>query len=238
MINLEKHCRIYSDNDQDKLDAKEDNETKSYQWKPLILFIPLRLGLSQINPLYFRGLKTTFIFPQSLGILGGRPNHALYFIGCCGDDLIYLDPHTTQSAVHNFAQNLDELEQLINKKEMLEFSDIDELPLLSDDITYHCERPYRMSISMLDPSLSLCFFYKTEEEFDHWANLVLLKLSHEEQPLFETMISKPQNWIVNEEEEFYSTKLSTNSQSTNMVENMTNSLSPDDIDDEEFEIIE
>lgn len=27
------------------------------QWKPLLLLIPLRLGLSEINPIYINGLK-------------------------------------------------------------------------------------------------------------------------------------------------------------------------------------
>lgn len=29
------------------------------QWKPLLLLIPLRLGLSEINPIYINGLKVT-----------------------------------------------------------------------------------------------------------------------------------------------------------------------------------
>ncbi|XP_049517584.1 cysteine protease ATG4B isoform X1 [Dermacentor silvarum] len=29
----------------------------AYSWKPLVLFIPLRLGLSEINPIYYCGLK-------------------------------------------------------------------------------------------------------------------------------------------------------------------------------------
>ncbi|CAB0037358.1 unnamed protein product [Trichogramma brassicae] len=66
------------------------------QWKPLLLLIPLRLGLNEINPIYISGLKTSFQFPQSLGLIGGKPSHALYFIGYVGDEVIFLDPHTTQ----------------------------------------------------------------------------------------------------------------------------------------------
>jgi len=31
------------------------------QWKPLLLLIPLRLGLSEINPVYISGLKVKII---------------------------------------------------------------------------------------------------------------------------------------------------------------------------------
>ncbi len=67
--------------------------------KPLLLFVPLRLGLTELNPIYFGDVKECFEMPQSLGAIGGRPNHALYFIGCCDEALIYLDPHTTQVGV-------------------------------------------------------------------------------------------------------------------------------------------
>lgn len=48
-----------------------------------------------------------------------------------GDELIYLDPHTTQQ--HN-----DPME----------------------DGTYHCSHPSRMAFSQLDPSIALVFDFK------------------------------------------------------------------------------
>ena len=70
--------------------------------------------------------------PQSLGALGGKPNNAYYFIGFLGDELIFLDPHTTQT-----------------------FVDIEESGLV-DDQTFHClQSPQRMSILNLDPSVAL-----------------------------------------------------------------------------------
>nr|XP_046910240.1 cysteine protease ATG4B-like [Dermatophagoides farinae] len=209
---IRKSCKIsqnddYDDDDDDETKCQEQQKMKTLKkWKPLILFIPLRLGLSEINPIYFRALKTTFTFPQTLGILGGRPNHALYFIGCCGDDLIYLDPHTTQSNVHIVAQDREYLERLLQHEEqMMIIDDIDDQLTTTtssslnqrsaDDVSYHCERPYRMSISLLDPSLALCFFCKNEEEFNHWHQLMMGKLFHEQtQPLFEIMKSRPYEW--------------------------------------------
>lgn len=54
------------------------------KWKPLLLVVPLRLGLSDLNEAYVPGIKAALEIPQNIGIIGGRPNHALYFIGYAG----------------------------------------------------------------------------------------------------------------------------------------------------------
>ena len=107
-------------------------------WRPLLLFISLRLGLSDINPVYKSGLKKSFSLPSSLGVIGGSPNHALYLVGVVEDSVLYLDPHSTQSAT------------------------------TSPDSSYHLARlSGRIDISQLDPSLALCFLCTTEQEFDN-----------------------------------------------------------------------
>uniref|UniRef100_A0A674PBG2 Cysteine protease n=1 Tax=Takifugu rubripes TaxID=31033 RepID=A0A674PBG2_TAKRU len=114
-------------------------------WKPLVLLIPLRLGLSDINGAYIETLKKCFMLPQSLGVIGGKPNSAHYFIGYVGGELIYLDPHTTQTAVEPCEHG--------------------QFP----DDTYHCQHPpCRMHICELDPSIAVGFFCRTEDEFDDW----------------------------------------------------------------------
>uniref|UniRef100_A0A8C1C1N5 Cysteine protease n=1 Tax=Cyprinus carpio carpio TaxID=630221 RepID=A0A8C1C1N5_CYPCA len=120
-------------------------EEETALWKPLVLLIPLRLGLSDINEAYFEPLKQCFMMPQSLGVIGGKPNSAHYFIGFVGHELIYLDPHTTQPAV-----------------------DPDEGGQFPDD-SYHCQHPpCRMHICELDPSIAAGFFCQTEDDFDDW----------------------------------------------------------------------
>jgi len=141
---------------------QETNDSeKTYKWQPLLLFISLRLGLSEINPVYVKGLKNCFTLPSTLGVIGGSPNHALYMLGCVEDEVIFLDPHTTQPA-----------------------SDINQ--------TYHADKPGRINITQLDPSLSLCFLCKSEEEFDN------LCIAFQEQlieacqtPLFELLLERP-----------------------------------------------
>ncbi|MGH0147705.1 UNVERIFIED_CONTAM: hypothetical protein FKN15_035348 [Acipenser sinensis] len=131
-------------------------------WKPLLLIIPLRMGINHINPVYIEALKECFKMPQSLGVLGGKPNLAYYFIGFIGDELIYLDPHTTQAAVD---------------------PDFDGTV---DDQSYHCQRrPRRMKILNLDPSvavylnpwflreLCLVIFYRKLALFDEWNSLAV-----------------------------------------------------------------
>ncbi|KAG8144404.1 putative Cysteine protease protein [Naja naja] len=101
-------------------------------WKPLLLIVPLRLGINHINPVYVDAFKECFKMPQSLGALGGKPNNAYYFIGFLGNELIYLDPHTTQV-----------------------FVDSDESGAV-DDHSFHCQQaPHRMQIMNLDPSVAL-----------------------------------------------------------------------------------
>uniref|UniRef100_A0A0M3INU7 Cysteine protease n=1 Tax=Ascaris lumbricoides TaxID=6252 RepID=A0A0M3INU7_ASCLU len=59
----------------------EDEE----QWRPLLIIVPLRLGLTSINRCYLPAIEAFFQLPQCTGIIGGRPNHALYFIGIAGE---------------------------------------------------------------------------------------------------------------------------------------------------------
>lgn len=45
---------------------------------------------------YLPLLGATFCFPQSLGILGGRPGASTYIIGMQEENAFYLDPHDVQ----------------------------------------------------------------------------------------------------------------------------------------------
>ncbi|XP_067280852.1 cysteine protease ATG4A [Pseudorasbora parva] len=141
-------------------------------WRPLLLIIPLRMGINSINPVYIQAFKECFKMPQSCGVLGGKPNLAYYFIGFIDDELIYLDPHTTQQAV--------------------DF----ESGSAVDDQSYHCQRtPHRMKITSLDPSVALGFFCKNEEDFDSWCDLVQQELLKKRNlRMFELVEKHPSHW--------------------------------------------
>lgn len=63
----------------------DENDNNSCWKRPLLLMIPLRLGLDHINTCYSTAIFECFKLPQFVGILGGRPRHAVYFFGTVGD---------------------------------------------------------------------------------------------------------------------------------------------------------
>jgi len=131
-------------------DEEEDDdgeERESSSWAPLLILIPLRLGLDKLNRDYLPVLKETFSIPQSLGIAGGKPRASLYFVANQDDYVFYLDPHTVQP--------------------LPRFPEFGDVPA-SEDVfdTYHCSAPLRLHFSDIDPSLCLAFYCSNREDFD------------------------------------------------------------------------
>lgn len=102
----------------------------------------MRLGLSEVNPIYINGLKKTFEISGTLGLIGGRPNQAHYFIGYVGDEAIYLDPHTTQKC------------GTVGDKTTSSEIDMDE--------TYHQKYASRIHFEKMDPSLALVSYFDVD----------------------------------------------------------------------------
>ncbi|XP_057600093.1 cysteine protease ATG4B isoform X2 [Hippopotamus amphibius kiboko] len=149
--------------------AGAEASSRPAPWRPLVLLIPLRLGLTDMNAAYAETLKRCFRMPQSLGVIGGKPNSAHYFIGYVGEELIYLDPHTTQPAV--------------------QAPEHCRVP----DESFHCQHPpSRMSLAELDPSIAVGFFCKTEGDFNDWCQQVKqLCLPGGGLPMFELVERQP-----------------------------------------------
>lgn len=86
---LENSLLQLSMDDIDKLNptAQNDNCEPCPPFRPLLMFIPLRLGQEKFNMEYAAALKACFSLPQSVGIIGGKPRHALWLIGYNGESL-------------------------------------------------------------------------------------------------------------------------------------------------------
>ena len=79
--------------------------------------------------------QACFELEQCAGVIGGRPNHALYYLGYTQDDLVCIDPHETQTAMKVGAKDSPDEEEA--------------------DASYHTEQFYRYHMDQLDPSIAL-----------------------------------------------------------------------------------
>jgi cysteine protease ATG4 len=137
-------CVYVSDDGAVYIDKVLALATSEGAWRPVLLIIPLRLGLDSINDIYYPPILDTFKFSQSLGIVGGKPRASLYFVAAQDDSVFYLDPHVVQSTVSVDGEFKTE--------------------------TYHCPIPKKAHVGEIDPSLALAFYCKTKEEFDEFCS--------------------------------------------------------------------
>jgi cysteine protease ATG4 len=68
-----------------------------------MILMPLRLGLDGLQAEYIPAVQRTFSFPQSVGIIGGKRAHSVYFVGSQVHAVLYscrtvLVPYCTQTA--------------------------------------------------------------------------------------------------------------------------------------------
>eukprot|EP00035_Acanthoeca_spectabilis_P007834 m.144691 g.144691 ORF g.144691 m.144691 type:complete len:389 (-) comp14104_c0_seq1:4735-5901(-) len=140
----------------------DDASAGDATWQPVLLLIPLRLGLDDMAERHFAPLRRMFELPQCVGAVGGRPNAAFYFAGCRDDLLLYLDPHSPiQPTVGAFRRDTS----------IASYSPPGLLPL---------------PMAEADPSLCLGFLCSTRRIFDDLlARIAKLKAEFpDEQPLF------------------------------------------------------
>ncbi|KAL8130218.1 hypothetical protein V2J09_019373 [Rumex salicifolius] len=113
------------------------------EWSPVILLVPLVLGLDKVNPRYVPLLAATFTFPQSLGILGGKPGASTYITGVQDGQAFYLDPHEAQPVAKIKTDDLE-----------------------ADSSSYHCNVVRHFPLESVDPSLAIGFYCRDKEDFD------------------------------------------------------------------------
>mmetsp|Transcript_15487 Transcript_15487/g.10859 ORF Transcript_15487/g.10859 Transcript_15487/m.10859 type:complete len:85 (-) Transcript_15487:646-900(-) len=61
----------------------DDNKYLVQDWKNgVLVLIPTRLGLNKIDKDYYLPILKFFECELNMGIIGGQPRKALYFVGC------------------------------------------------------------------------------------------------------------------------------------------------------------
>lgn len=117
--------------------------------KNVLVVIPLRLGTEKVNEIYHDHLRTLFQMPSFMGFVGGRPKHAVYFIGCVENTLVHLDPHICQKYVE------------LDGKESEEHWE-----------TFHCKTIFSMSFKDMDSSCALGFLLKSPHELEEFVDFL------------------------------------------------------------------
>lgn len=117
-------------------------------WTPLLLLVPLVLGLDKVNPRYIPLLHSTFKFPQSLGIMGGKPGASTYIIGVQSEKAFYLDPHDVQPVV-NISGDTQEP---------------------NSTSSYHSNIMRHIPLDSIDPSLAIGFYCRDKDDFDDFCS--------------------------------------------------------------------
>ncbi|KAI9015109.1 hypothetical protein BC832DRAFT_527853 [Gaertneriomyces semiglobifer] len=115
----------------------------------ILVLIPVRLGLEGLNAVYYESIKACLGMKHCVGIAGGRPNSSLFFVGCSGDNLIYLDPHFLRPAIACKAPEA----YTVNELE-----------------SYQCTTPRTTPIDLVDPSMVLGFCFADEAEWEEFVS--------------------------------------------------------------------
>ena len=133
--------------------SNEKKPSSGHDWSSdLFLIIPCSIlgrGSSlKINEKFINALCKIIDLPQSVGFIGGKPRHSVYFNGRSGTDIFYMDPHRVQSTV-DYGPRFPTLEELLS---------------------YHSPTPRRMNAKEIDASLALGFLIHNEDEFNQFCN--------------------------------------------------------------------
>mmetsp|Transcript_9733 Transcript_9733/g.14771 ORF Transcript_9733/g.14771 Transcript_9733/m.14771 type:complete len:617 (-) Transcript_9733:117-1967(-) len=150
----------------------------------LLLLLPLRLGIQKIDSTkYGSTLAKLMSFPQSVGMLGGTPRHALWFYGAdavdpgneqdCGG-WYGLDPHTVQMAPRG-TQTLIETGNTSDDPKYQWDAQITETYLQSLHLSAnasHFNHDRAIPLSGLDTSCALGFYLKDYSDFCQFTSLL------------------------------------------------------------------
>ena len=108
-------------------------------FRPLLLFVPMRLGVDRVGPQYERQVAALLRMEQTIGIVAGEPSRAYYVVASQADAVFYLDPHV-----------------------VLPYEPLSENSSLEH---FHCRLPRTLAISALAPTMLAAFYCRDERDF-------------------------------------------------------------------------
>lgn len=153
--------------------------------RPVLILVAQRLGIDAVPAQYHAALKDTFTLPQSVGVAGGRPGSSLYFVGCQGDQLLYLDPHTCRPTIpfrhpppslleeRSDAPGMQERDSLLTSWYCHAYSP-------RELATFHAEEAESMTVSRMDPSMLFGFLCQSDTDLEALRE----RIEEHEPPLF------------------------------------------------------
>jgi cysteine protease ATG4 len=108
MPSASKHDQSSSSSVISTSNENEPEKNSILPWRTsLLILVPLRLGLNELDLIYESYLKEALKLPQTVGIIGGSPRHAVYILGFQDESFIDLDPHFSQNTVNVLDENFD-----------------------------------------------------------------------------------------------------------------------------------
>lgn len=132
-----------------------------------IILVPLRLGVHAFNRAYVPPMQMLFSIPQFLGIIGGRPSASYFFVGHHEENLFYLDPHTNQPYTEFTPANPENIPEGSVRTYMQSLISSFVPPAIG-----------RMSMTQIDPSLTLGFYCHDEADFNNLEESIRTLLPH------------------------------------------------------------
>jgi cysteine protease ATG4 len=107
---------------------------------------------------------------QFAGIMGGKPNQALYFIGKQEDSFIFLDPHYVQLSVSK-------------------------VELASKLSTYFCDYYRLFNSQSIDSSLAICFYLRNPREAKDLCDKLIYMQECEKNDFFINVMDKVPDYL-------------------------------------------
>ncbi len=113
----------------------------------LLVWIPMRLGLESVAPTHQAPLVHLLGTRYCLGMAGGRPNSALYFVAFRNGHLLYLDPHHPRPAVRAAPEG----------------------PLSEEEMqSYQCRSLGQIALGSIDPCFAVGFLLPDRAALPGW----------------------------------------------------------------------